>query len=56
MVCTVHKIEDHDVSFYYFMANTWRNNENSDKLYFLGSKITGDSDCGCEKEMLILGR
>ena len=27
------------------MANRWGKNGNSDRLYFLGSKITADSDC-----------
>jgi len=27
------------------MANRWGNNENSDRLYLLGSKITADGDC-----------
>ena len=30
------------------MANRWGNNGNSDKLYFLGSKITADGDCSQE--------
>ena len=35
----------------------WGNNENSDKLYFLGSKITADGDCSHEiKRRLLLGR
>ena len=35
----------------------WGNNENSDKLYFLGSKITADGDCSHEiKRCLLLGR
>ena len=40
-----------------FMANRWGNNGNSDKLYFLGSKITADDDCSHEiKRRLLLGR
>ena len=36
------------------MANRW---ENSDRLYFLGSKITADGDCSREiKRYLLLGR
>ena len=27
------------------MVNKWEKNRNSDRLYFLGSKITGDGDC-----------
>ena len=39
------------------MANRWGNNANSDRLYFLGSKITADSDCSQEiKRCLLLGR
>ena len=30
------------------MANRWGNNGNSDRLYFLGSKITADGDCSHE--------
>ena len=39
------------------MANRWQNNGNSDKLYFLDSKITADGDCSHEiKRHLLLGR
>ena len=39
------------------MANRWGNNGNSDRLYFLGSKITTDGDCRHEiKRSLLLGR
>ena len=39
------------------MANRWGNNGNTDKLIFLGSKITVDSDCSHEiKRHLLLGR
>ena len=39
------------------MANRWRNNGNSDRLYFLGSKITADGDCSHEiKRHLFLGK
>ena len=42
------------------MANRWRENGNSDRLYFLGfqePKITADSDCSHEiKRRLLLGR
>ena len=39
------------------MANRWGNNGNSEKLYFLGPKITADSDCSHEiKIHLLLGR
>ena len=38
--------------------DSWGNNENSDRLYFLGgSKITADGDCSHEnKRCLLLGR
>ena len=39
------------------MANRWGNKENSDRLSFLGSKITADGDCSHEiKRHLLLGR
>ena len=39
------------------MANKWGNNGNSDRLIFLGSKITADDDCSHEiKRCLLLGR
>ena len=39
------------------MANRWGNNGNSERLYFLGSKITADGDCSHEiKRCLLLGR
>ena len=39
------------------MANSWENNGNSDRLYFLGSKITADGDFSHEiKRRLLLGR
>ena len=39
------------------MANRWGNNGNSDRLLFLGSKITADGDCSHEiKRHLLLGR
>ena len=39
------------------MANRWGNNGNSDRLYFLGSKITADGDCSHQiKRHLLLGR
>ena len=39
------------------MANRWGNNGNSERLYFLGSKITADGDCSHEiKRRLLLGR
>ena len=42
---------------YHFMANRWGNNGNSERLYFLGSKITADGDCSHEiKRWLLLWR
>ena len=39
------------------MAKRWGNNGNSDKLTFLGSKITVDGDCSHKiKRRLLLGR
>ena len=39
------------------MANRWGNSVNSDRLHFLGSKITADRDCSHEiKRRLLLGR
>ena len=39
------------------MANRWKNNGNSERLYFGGSKITADGDCSHEiKRSLFLGR
>ena len=39
------------------MANRWGNNGNSGRFYFLGSKITVNSDCSHKiKRRLLLGR
>ena len=39
------------------MANKWGNNGNSDRLYFLASKITADGGCSHEiKRCLLLVR
>ena len=39
------------------MANSWGNNGNRDRLYFLGPKITADGYCSHEiKRYLLLGR
>ena len=44
-------------SSHHFMANRWGNNGNSDRLYFLGSKIHADGDCSHEiKRRSFLGR
>ena len=40
----------------HFMANGWGNNRNSERLYFLGSKITADGDYSHEiKRRFLLG-
>ena len=39
------------------MTNRWGNNEHSDRLFWVGSKITADGDCRHEiKGHLLLGR
>ena len=39
------------------MTNRWGNNGNSERLYFLGSRITADGDYNHEiKRRLLLGR
>ena len=39
------------------MANRWGNNENTERLFFWGSKITADGDCSHEiKRCLLLGK
>ena len=50
--------EDHGIQSHHFMANSWGNNLNSERLYFLGgSKITADGDYSHEiKRHLLLGR
>ena len=41
----------------HFMGNRWRNNGNSDRLYFFGFQITADGDCShAIKRRLLLGR
>ena len=51
------KNEDCGIQSHRFMENRWGNNRNSDRLYFLGSKITEDGDCSPEIERcLLLGR
>ena len=40
--------EDHGIWSHHIMANRWGNSANSGRLYFLGSKITADSDCSHE--------
>ena len=51
------KNKDRGIWSHHFMANRWENNENSERLYFLNSKITADGDCSHEiKRRLLLGR
>ena len=39
------------------MADRWRNNGNSERLFLVGSKITADGDCSDEiKRHLLLGK
>ena len=46
----------HGIRSHHFMANTWGNNGNSDRL-ILGFKVTADGDCSHEiKRCLLLGR
>ena len=53
----IQKNKDYGIWSHHFMANRWENNGNSDRLYFLGSKITADGDCSHEiKRHLLLGR
>ena len=42
------KNEDHGIWSHHVMANSWGSNGNSDRLYFLGLRITEDSDCSHE--------
>ena len=39
------KNEDHGIRSHHFMANRWGNKGNSNRWFFLGSKITVDGDC-----------
>ena len=49
--------KDHGIWSHHFMANRWENNGNSDRLHFLGSKITADDDYSHEsKRCMHLGR
>ena len=36
--------KDHGIRSHHFMANRWGNNENNERLYLFGSKITADGD------------
>ena len=51
------KYEDHGIWFQPFMANRWGNNGKSERLYFLGLKITADGDLSLGiKRCLLLRR
>ena len=51
------KNKDHGIQSHHFTANSWGNNENSERLYFGVSKITADGDCSHEiKRHLLLRR
>ena len=53
----IQKTKDHGIRSHHFMGNRWGNSGNSDRLYFLGSKITAVGDCSHEiKRHLLLGR
>ena len=53
----IQKNKAYGIWSHHFMANRWENNGNSDRLYFLGSKITADGDYSHEiKRRLLLGR
>ena len=45
------KNKDHGIWSHHFMANRWENNGNSDRLHFLGSKITADGDGSSEMNL-----
>ena len=45
---------DHGIWSHRFMANREGNSENSDRLYFGGSKITVDGDCSHEIKRRLL--
>ena len=48
---------DHSIWSHHFMADRWGNSENSERLYFLVSKITAGGDCSHEiKRCLLIGR
>ena len=49
--------EDHVIWSHHFIESRWGNSGNSERLYFLGSKMTADGDCSHEiKRLLLLGR
>ena len=53
----IQKNEDNGIQSHHFMANRRGNSGNSNRLIFLGSKITADGDCSHEiKRRLFLWR
>ena len=57
LILNIQKTKDHDIWSHHVKENRWGNGGNSDRLYFLGSKITEDGDCRHEiKRYLLLGR
>ena len=53
----IQKTKDHGIRSHHFMGNRWGNSGNSDRLYFLGSKMAADGDFSHEiKRCLLLGR
>ena len=54
---SIQKTKIYGIQSHHFMASRWGNNGNSERLTFLGSKITADGDCSLEiKRCLLLGR
>ena len=52
----IQKNRNHGIWSHHFMANRWETMQ-TDRLYFLGSKITADGDCSLEiKRRLLLGQ
>ena len=53
----IQKDKDHGIWPHHFMANRWGRSGNNDSFFFLGSKISVDSDCSHEiKTHLLLGK
>ena len=53
----IQKTKIYGIQSHHFMASRWGNNGNSERLTFLGSKITADGDCSLEiKRCLLLSR
>ena len=50
----VQKNDDHSIWSHHFLANRWGNNGNSDRLYFLGSKVTADGTAVMKLRHLLL--